>query len=51
MTHNTISILFLIRQGSHFVPLHSLDSPDSADSLIFSRETGICAPQAVENLP
>jgi len=33
MTCNTISTLFLIRQTSHFVPLHS---PDSADSLIFS---------------
>jgi len=32
MTRNTISTLFLIRQGSHFAPLHS---PDSADSLIF----------------
>jgi acetyl esterase/lipase len=32
MTRNTISALFPIRLGTHFVPLHS---PDSADSLIF----------------
>jgi hypothetical protein len=36
MTVNTISTFLLIRQASPFVPLHSPDSPDSADSLIFS---------------
>jgi len=51
MTHNMISIFFPIRMGSHFVPLHSPDSVDSADSLIFSRETRTCAPQAAQNLP
>jgi hypothetical protein len=35
MTRNAIPTLFPIRMGSHFVPLHSADSPDSPDSLIF----------------
>jgi hypothetical protein len=35
MTRNTISTLLLIRRASYFVPLHSPDSADSADSLIF----------------
>ena len=29
MTRNTTSTLFLSRRASHFVPLHSPDSPDS----------------------
>jgi hypothetical protein len=44
MAPNTISTLLLIRRASHFVPLHSPDSPDSADSLIFLasvRESGV----------
>jgi hypothetical protein len=52
MTRNTISTLLLICPASHFVPLHSPDSADSADSLIFfSSESGTCTPQAAENLP
>ena len=35
MTRNTIPTLFPIRMGSHFVPLHSPNSSDSPDSLIF----------------
>jgi len=39
MPHNTIPTPFPIR--SHFTPLHSLDSLDSPDSLIFFlTETG-----------
>jgi hypothetical protein len=52
MTRNTISTLLPNRRGSHFIPLHSLDSLDSPDSLIFFLpENGTGTPQAAGNLP
>jgi hypothetical protein len=41
MILNAISPLFPIRMGSHFVPLHSADSPDS---VIFSYRKAKQAP-------